>query len=196
VHRDYRDGGTMNVTILPPNATATELAVEATSARIGDVPVPNATLWDADTCPAAFLPWLANALSVDDWDPDWTDETKRQVIRASVAVHQRKGTIGSIRSALASAGYGDITVIERFGWHDYDGTYLHDGTITHAPRDHWAEYRLIMARPLSPAQALRVQTILTSVAPARCHLASITFTEVDFLYNAAILHDGAQTHGA
>lgn len=186
----------MTQTVLPPNATATETAIEGASARVGDVPVPNGALWDADTCPAAFLPWLANALSVDDWDPDWTDETKRGVIRASVAVHRRKGSLGSVRSALAAAGYGGVQIIERFGWHDYNAAFLHDGSITHAPRDHWAEYRLVMARPLSPAQALRVQTILQSVAPARCHLASITYTEVDFLYNAAILHNGAQTHGA
>jgi phage tail P2-like protein len=195
VHRDYRDGDAMNVTILPPNATATELAVEATSARIGDVPVPNATLWDADTCPAAFLPWLANALSVDDWSPDWTDEIKREVIRQSINVHRRKGTIGALRTALRAADLGEVQVIERFGWHDYDGTYLYDGTIGHEARDSWAEYRIKVVNPLSAAQSARVQAVLKSTTPVRCHLVAVDYFAAAFTYNGAITHDGTFKYG-
>jgi phage tail P2-like protein len=182
--------------LLPINSTGTELALEATTARIGAVPVPNADLWNPATCPATFLPWLAYALSVDDWEPTWIEETKRAVIAAAIEIHRRTGTIAAIRAALAAAGYGAAQVIERFGWHDYDGTYLHDGSIGHEPRDHWAEYRLVLSRPLTPGQAAQVQDMLALVAPARCHLVSITYTAVAHLYNAAILHNGAQTHGA
>lgn len=88
--------------LLPPSATAQERALDLTTARIGDVPVPLRTLWDADTCPAALLPWLAWALSVDVWDPTWTDLQKRQAIKDSVSIHRRKGTAGALYTALAA----------------------------------------------------------------------------------------------
>lgn len=185
----------MIVTILPPNSTATELAIEGTSARIDSVPVPNALLWNVELCPAAFLPWLANALSVDDWDADWTEEIKREVIRQSISVHRRKGTIGSLRTALLAADLGAVQVIERFGWHDYDGRYLYDGTIGHEARDSWAEYRIKVANPLSAAQAAKVQAILKSTTPARCHLAAVDYFSVAFTYSGAIVHDGTYKYG-
>jgi P2-related tail formation protein len=42
---------------------------------------------------------------VDTWDPSWTDAQKRQTIKNSVFVHRHKGTIGAVRSALASLGF-------------------------------------------------------------------------------------------
>jgi phage tail P2-like protein len=81
--------------LLPPNASPQEAAIEAATARIADVPVPNASLWTPATCPAALLPWLAWALSVDEWDGTWPEERQRAVIAASVGVHRRKGTRGA-----------------------------------------------------------------------------------------------------
>jgi len=43
--------------LLPPNATDTERAIEATTERTTDLPVPLRTLWNPDTCPADLLPW-------------------------------------------------------------------------------------------------------------------------------------------
>ena len=57
--------------LLPPHRSELELAIEAVQARLGDVTVPVAKLWDAAQCPEALLPWLAWALSVDTWDTLW-----------------------------------------------------------------------------------------------------------------------------
>ncbi|GAA4087385.1 phage tail protein I [Zhongshania borealis] len=92
--------------LLPKNASAFELALEATTARIGNVPVVVREVWNPDTCPYNLLPWLASASSVDTWQADWTDEQKRGAIKASLAVHQRKGTIGAVKRALAAIGLG------------------------------------------------------------------------------------------
>ena len=43
-------------------------------------------------------------MSVDDWSPDWPEKTKRAVIAASLKVHQRKGTLDSIREVLKALG--------------------------------------------------------------------------------------------
>lgn len=91
--------------LLPPNATPEERALSDATARAADVPVIVREMWNPDTCPAEFLPWLAWAFSVDTWSDDWTDAQKRGAIKASVAVHEIKGTIGSLRAALDGLGY-------------------------------------------------------------------------------------------
>lgn len=104
----------MTETLLPPNATAQERAIEQATARIGDVPIPIKTLWDPWTCPAEFLAWLAWSLHVDAWDKDWTEAQKRTAIKSSIEVHRTKGTIGSLRRALEALGY-EIEINENTG---------------------------------------------------------------------------------
>ncbi|QTL34105.1 phage tail protein I [Pseudoalteromonas viridis] len=59
-------------------------------------------LWDPMLCPAPLLPWLAWAMSVDEWDEAWSETLKRQVIRDAFAVHQYKGTPYALQKALDS----------------------------------------------------------------------------------------------
>lgn len=101
----------MSDTLLPSNATAVERAMELAAARVGDVNVPARHMWNPQTCPAALLPWLAWAFSVDTWDTTWTEAQKRATIAASYSVHRRKGTVGAVRRALTALGLG-ITIVE------------------------------------------------------------------------------------
>ncbi len=91
--------------LLPPNATPQERAASLATARVGSVPVPNRNLWSPEDCPLEILPWLAWALSLDDWSPDWSERQKRDAIAASVEIHRRKGTVGAVRRALQAVGY-------------------------------------------------------------------------------------------
>lgn len=88
--------------LLPPNATAQERAISLAIDR--DVPTPMRDVWDADTCPASMLAWLAWAFSVDEWDATWTDAQKRAYIKRSIEVQKYKGTIGAVKDALAALG--------------------------------------------------------------------------------------------
>ena len=88
--------------LLPPNATPQERALSLAIAPDIDVPVDR--LWNPETCPASALPWLAWALSVDEWDASWTEDRKRAVLAASRAVHEQKGTIGALKAALEPLG--------------------------------------------------------------------------------------------
>ncbi|MFB9149520.1 phage tail protein I [Roseovarius ramblicola] len=97
--------------LLPPNATPQERAIEAATGRAPAVAV--RSVWDPDTCPANVLPWLAWALSVDQWDPDWPEGQKRDVIRTAIAIQRQKGTAGAVRDALGALAI-DARVVE---WH-------------------------------------------------------------------------------
>ncbi len=185
----------MTGSLLPPSRTSTEEAVDLATARIGAVPVPIEDLWRPETCPAALLPWLAWALSVDDWRSDWTEERKRTVIAASVGVHRIKGTLASVKAALVASGWGDAVIVERFGVRRYDGTTPRDGTVTRGEGDHWAEYRVTLMRPITIQQAALVRALLARVAPARCHLKALDYTQAEHLYNATVPRDGTFSRG-
>ncbi len=102
--------------LLPPNSTATERALEYAMGRIEDVPNPVATVRDPAQCPAPLLPWLAWAHSVDEWSEHWTEETKRQVIADSALQHSRRGTVGAIEDAVGIwSGAVSVRV-----WHESD----------------------------------------------------------------------------
>ncbi|WP_320169948.1 phage tail protein I [Maridesulfovibrio sp.] len=104
--------------LLPINATPQERAIsKVTGKRIESIPVPIRDLWNPDKCPAVFLPWLAWALSVDLWKDEWSEEQKRAVIKASIAIHRKKGTPVAVEKYLAALGY-EARVLE---WFEYDG---------------------------------------------------------------------------
>lgn len=100
-------------TLLPPNSTPQERALEAATARLADIPVDFAARWDPYTCPVGELPWLAFALSVDTWNPDWPEAVKRAQIAASLSVHTKKGTVAAVKETVAAFG-GAIDVVEWF----------------------------------------------------------------------------------
>ncbi len=107
--------------LLPPNATPLEQAMEKGMEQISTIPVQNDILWNADNCPAPFLPFLGWALSVDNWDSSWSEEIKRRVIKNAFKIQQYKGTTGSMKDALNALGSG-LQVDE---WWQYGGEPYH-----------------------------------------------------------------------
>lgn len=182
-------------TLLPHNATDLELGLEQASAGIDKMHVLVSLLWDPDVCPVDLLPWLAWAFSVDDWQAAWGEDVKRDVVRASVDVHRHKGSVGSVKAALKAAGYGDAVIVEGTQTQPYDGRFDNDGSETHGDGVHWAEYQVILARPITFAQAEFLRGICAKVAPARCSLLALDYTEATNGYNGAIVYDGVYSHG-
>lgn len=103
--------------LLPPNATATESAVSSTLSRIDTISVPIRALWRPRDCPAHLLPWLAWALSVDEWDEQWSEQQKREAIATAVYLHRHKGTKAAVQRAMQAIGH-DAQISE---WFDYTG---------------------------------------------------------------------------
>lgn len=162
--------------LLPPNASNMERALEAAMARISDVPVLVRESWNPDLCPVALLPWLAWAYSVDEWDPSWTEATRREVIRKAYDVQRIKGTIGAIKRALAAAGLGTVTFEEGRHRFKYDGAQKYDGWPTYGGG--WAWYRVTFTSPLTLAQAAQATSLINANAPKRSWLYSLIYTLV------------------
>lgn len=91
--------------LLPPAQTRLEAALGRTFPPRGLIPEIITTLWHPTTCPAELLPWLAWALSVDEWDAAWPVEIQRAICAASFQVHKQKGTVGAVKRVMTALGY-------------------------------------------------------------------------------------------
>ncbi|MCK3658545.1 phage tail protein [Pasteurellaceae bacterium Pebbles2] len=186
----------MNKSLLPIGSTPLERKLSHTFAVISDIPVPINLLWQAKHCPVELLPWLAWSVSVDEWDEDWAEEDKRNAILDSIHIHKIKGTVSSIRRVLASAGYGDVTILENLSAvfynekSNYNGDYVHGSTDTH-----WATYRVYLQHPISLEQSAQVRRLLANTVPVRCHLIGLHFEQANNLYNHKITYDGEFSYG-
>ena len=78
-----------------------DVAAVRNAAVPADLP---AGVWDAARVPAEWLPVLAWALSVELWDPDWTDRQKRASIATAASQHAVKGTPAGFRRVLDRLG--------------------------------------------------------------------------------------------
>ncbi len=161
--------------LLPANSTAVERAISNAMDREGAIATPANLMWDPARIPAAFLPWLGWAASVDHWDADWSDAQKRAAIAAAPAWHRIKGTRKSVEIALGELGYPEAVVIEdrdlpRLGRGWVLGRGWHLG-----PTDpSWADYWVEVAVPLYRVDAERMAARLADTAPARCRLRAIS----------------------
>lgn len=99
--------------LLPPNATPLMRALETVITHALNIDHPIAEILNPDTCPAKFLPFLAWQYSVDVWRPEWPEHIQRARIKASISVHNRKGTAAAVREVVGSFG-GNILLREWF----------------------------------------------------------------------------------
>lgn len=106
----------INQSLLPPNASQLLRDLESIFGDSFDLPTLNRYVVNPDLAPAHILPWLAWALSVDDWSDSWSEQVRRNVIKASIEVHRKKGTIGALKKALQAFNYTNVKVEE---WFDY-----------------------------------------------------------------------------
>lgn len=182
---------TTPATLLPPSSTPLERALDQTAAaRLAALPSVVASLWNADTCPPALLPYLAWAMSVDEWNDGWGVDKKRAVIKESRYIHQHKGTISAIKRALTAIGQPDATVIERGNYIRHNGIALRNATHTRAGAGGWASYRVILTQPVTIDLAMQIKRLLASVQ-RNC----IVLTAIDYK-QAALRHNGAATRNA
>lgn len=92
-------------TLLPPNATPLERVFEQLmAARLAAIETSYRAYWSADDCPIDQLPWLAWALSIDEWDPVWAEEVRRAQVARAIDVQRKKGTVAAVESIIAGFG--------------------------------------------------------------------------------------------
>ena len=181
-------------TLLPPSSTPLERAASRSMARFAP-PRIVPTLWNADTCPAALLPYLAWALSVDEWDHGWSVEKKREVIKAAREIHQRKGTPLSIRRALASVGHPDADLIERADCIRHNGVPKRNGVHRRRGLGGWPTYRIILKRPVTIDQAFLIKRLLASTQRNCIELLAIDYSQAALRRNGVARRNGEYTRG-
>lgn len=116
--------------LLPPNATELERALELLlDTRINDIATPLRDIWSAENCPENLLPWLAWALSVDQWSADWPLNVRRARVAAAISIQRIKGTAQSVIDVVASFG-GDVIVREWFQFDPPREPHTFDLTVT------------------------------------------------------------------
>ncbi len=122
-------------TLLPPNATEFERNLEAViAARLQGIPAPTDQLWNPQTCPAELLPWLAWALSVDEWNSSWTEQQQRNAVAASIALHKQKGTVSAVKRIITQIfGVGDVIEHWEFNGAPHTFKIVSDGEIDDEP---------------------------------------------------------------
>jgi len=98
--------------VLPRHSTGTERALERAGLWVEGNDFSHGH-WNPDTCPEHLLPWLAWSLSVETFDSRWPVEIRRSIIRSSIEVHRKHGTLGGLKTALAALGV-QINVTEWF----------------------------------------------------------------------------------
>lgn len=105
-------GASLAESLLPPNATPLDRAAESVMVKHLDaIDQPHRALWNPDTCPLEFLPWLAWAVGVEAWRSEWPESIKRALVRNAIQVQRQRGTLKSVRDTVASFG-GDISIRE------------------------------------------------------------------------------------
>jgi phage tail P2-like protein len=90
--------------LLPPNATDLEKNLSDVVEHATALPVDVKSVWNPDTCPADMLPWLAWAMSIDNWKPYWPESVKRTHLKRVADIHRHKGTVSAVRNAVESFG--------------------------------------------------------------------------------------------
>ena len=104
----------MSNALLPKNSTKLEKALDEQTQRVDALPVTFASLIDADSCPAAFLPWLAWARRVEYWDGKWSEAKKRDVVKGARAFNAQRGTKSTLAQAMENIGLGHSLL----AWHE------------------------------------------------------------------------------
>lgn len=184
-------------TLLPPNASAAESGLDRTAAaRLGAIPTVLGTLWNADTCPATLLPYLAWAVAVDEWDNGWGTDRKRAVIREAPAIQRKKGTPAAIRTALATLGQPDAQIIERVNCVVRNGSATRTGLHRRGGLAGWATYRIVLPQPITVDQAQLIKRLLRDTQRNCVHLVGITYNQASMRRNGQFTRNASYTRGA
>lgn len=164
----------MNKTLLPPNVTLLERNAAEVMSSSTSLTVPLRDLWNADNCPADLLPYLAWSVSVSQWNENWAESQKREVIKASYTVHRLKGTVGALRRAIQPFGRM-ITVTQWWEDNSEPGTFKVEIGV--------------LDTGISDAEYAEMTRVINDTKPCSRHMLKLTLTEetsADIYIGAAV----------
>ncbi len=153
------------VSKLPPSASKMERVMEQVFwEELALIERDIRNFYDPYQCRVDLLPYLAWEMSVDYWDENWSEQTKRDVIAASNPIHTTKGTRYALDKSIESIRDDGLSVTEWF-----------DDEVNLAP----GFFRVNLEARNSDIDESTVPQIYTAVNNAkntRSHLESISIT--------------------
>lgn len=181
-----------------PHLTAFDNIFEV---RFAELEMQTLCLYLIDICPPEALPLLADQFDVlgyRGWFLTTNDEDRRELIKNAIELHKTKGTIGAIRTALQSVGFGDCTIVEGnlASWANFSVVF------------DLGNYQGLYQNDLAPLYEL-----VNNYKPARCTLVALSFQinitddviatdesleiigYIPYRYNGAAQYDGSIIHG-
>ncbi|CAI1078121.1 phage tail protein I [Serratia entomophila] len=167
----------MSDRLLPVGSSPLEVAAAKACAELERVPVPLRDLWNPATCPLNLLPYLAWAFSVDHWDDNWQEDTKRNVVTSAFYIHRHKGTIGAVRRVVEPLGYL-IAVREWWENNEPPGTFRLDIGV--------------LETGITEEMYLEMERMIADAKPLSRHLIGLTITQdvPGVIYTGAAVIDG------
>ena len=161
--------------------------------------IPVRHLWNPETCPVAFLPYLACAMSVDADISAFTVSQQRALIADSFEIHRRKGTVGSIKRIIDTLGWTLVT--DGFVEGRRDTT---DPSLIIRESGGWAQFTLEISNTIPIGQAREAVRLIQQVAPISRKVFSFDFSSVPKFYDGGVdaegiftfLSNGLFTHGS
>lgn len=186
----------LSPSLLPGNATSAERAIsESIAARVSAITAPLRALWDPATCPIGHLPWLAWALSVDDWDPTWPESTQRAAVAESIEIHRHKGTPWAVKASLQRLGFANVEILEGTNQR-YDGSLSYDGSQTYGNAFGPYEFAVLInaAEAVSGATTGLLTAELITEIRRRIEVAKNERSKLVAIYQYGLYYDGEHSY--
>ncbi|PLY08405.1 MAG: phage tail protein I [Arcobacter sp.] len=192
-----------SISLLPSNESEIAKAIDIANSKrldlIGDELSIVKHLANPLFCPLEFLPFLAYAFKVDFWDEELKESEKRDLIKHSILLHQRKGTLWAIEEVLELVNYSNkakgeyAKIKEGLRLDSRDGSYKYDGIYNHGSNDDWAKYVIYVPKPITISRANIARKLIEAYAPKRSHLVAIVYDiaasrDGTYFYNNEITH--------
>ncbi|MCX8731165.1 phage tail protein [Gilliamella sp. B2969] len=117
---------------------------------------------------------------------------KRELLKISTKLHQKKGTPWAIRNIIRALGYGDIDIVEGLGIRYRNGQFCRNGIKKHSLSENWACYRIIFHQPITNDIAELLRRAIPEYAPARCKLVSLDYRAAAARHNGMIKNRNGQ----
>ena len=153
----------MSKSLLQINASQLLKDLESSSLKATSLEALNRYITNPDLAPDNILPWLAWAVSVDDWSDNWPKVIKREMIKNSISLHQIKGTKRAIQKALEIIGVaGEIAL----WWELNPRMTPHSFNITAYLNDNINEYADVI---IGLDTQKKLINLIENVKPARSH---------------------------
>ena len=178
----YTFGNEQLISLLPPNRTELESAIEMLlRANIlpidknGHARLPILDAWNPDTIPEEMIPYLGLNLSMD-IDTAIPIHDQRELLRKSYDLHKAEGTVGVLYDLIFALGYHGATIIE-----------LEDAN--------WYQFKIVINQTVSIPQAQILLKLMKEIIPVHSSLQSIDVTDSGLFWDGTPIFDGNYTYG-